>query len=88
MTSAFVTGANGHIGSNLVRDLVEHGYEVIALVRGTSDLRGLDGLAVTMSRGDVRDPGAVSIAMKGADVVFHCAAPYVLWAKEEQTIFD
>lgn len=28
-----VTGANGHIGANLVRDLLNHDYDVVTMVR-------------------------------------------------------
>lgn len=73
-----VTGANGHIGANCVRDLREHGYEVVAMVREGADLRGLHGLDVELRRGDVLDAGAVRAAVEGVDGVFHLAQPYVL----------
>lgn len=83
-TKAFVTGANGHLGANLVRDLLAHGYEVVALVRAGADGRGLDDVRsdITVAHGDVRDAEAVGEAMRGAEVVFHTAAPYLLWAKD------
>jgi len=40
----FVTGASGFIGANLVHELVARGHGVKALVRSTSDLRGLRGV--------------------------------------------
>ena len=39
-----VTGANGLIGANLVRELLSAGVEVRALVRGGADLSALQGL--------------------------------------------
>jgi dihydroflavonol-4-reductase len=86
MARAFVTGANGHLGCNLVRDLLAHGYEVTAFVREGADLTGLTGLELTLARGDVRDAPSVERAMKGCDLVFHAAAPYVLWAKDPAQI--
>lgn len=83
---ALVTGANGHIGANLVRDLLEHGWTVRALVREGADLRGLAGLDVETTHGDVRDEEAVRKAMDGCELVFHLAAPYVLWARDEAEI--
>jgi dihydroflavonol-4-reductase len=86
MEKALVTGANGHIGSNLVRELGEAGYEVVALVREGADTRGLQGVDVSVVRGDVRDGPAVEKAVHGARFVFHLAAPYVLWAPNAETI--
>ncbi|MGZ3421490.1 MAG: NAD-dependent epimerase/dehydratase family protein [Polyangiales bacterium] len=88
MKQALVTGANGHIGSNLVRELVEHGYRVVALVREGADLRGLEGVDVRIERGDVVDEATVRRAMEGCAFVFHLAAPYTLWAKNDDAIVD
>lgn len=88
MTRALVTGANGHIGCNLVRDLAEHGYDVVAFVRPNADTRGLDPLGLSLARGDVLDAASVHTAMKGCEVVFHAGAPYALWAKDERTIVE
>jgi len=88
MTRALVTGANGHIGSNLVRELIEHRYEVVAFVRDGADLRGLDKLPVTLVRGDVLDAAAVRRAAEGCTYIFHLAAPYVLWAPDDAAIVD
>ena len=33
-----VTGASGHIGANLVRELLGRGYEVVALVRKSGEI--------------------------------------------------
>lgn len=40
----FVTGANGHIGSHVVRAVHEAGASAIAFVRPGSDRRALDGV--------------------------------------------
>jgi dihydroflavonol-4-reductase len=50
------------------------GHEVRALVRPTSDLRGLAGLACEQVLGDVREASAMRAACDGCDIVFHAAA--------------
>lgn len=69
---AVVTGASGHIGSNLVRELLSRGRRVRVLVH--HDARSLAGLAIERVNGDVLDPDAMLRAFEGAHTVFHLAA--------------
>ena len=71
---ALVTGANGLIGSNLVRVLLREGVHVRAFVRPTSDLTDLQHLPIEFAYGDVtaRDNALVA-ANEGIDIVFHAA---------------
>ncbi len=87
MTS-LVTGANGFVGSHVARALVEHGDEVKVLVRPQSDLRSIQGLPVEICYGDLRDPAALSAAVRGAHRVFHVAADYRLWASRPEEIYE
>jgi dihydroflavonol-4-reductase len=78
---AFVTGAAGFVGANLVRTLLDAGWSVSGLVRGAAP--SLDGLDVTLVRGDMRDDAArLAAAMRGSDAVFHVAAAYSLWRSD------
>jgi dihydroflavonol-4-reductase len=88
MAKALVTGANGHLGCNLVRDLLEHGYDVVPFVREGANVTGLEGLGLTLTRGDVLDAPSVERAMDGCELVFHAAAPYEVWAKDPQHIIE
>ena len=81
-----VTGANGHIGSNIVKLLLEAGREVRALVRETSDLRSLDGLDVELVKGDVLDGESLKKAVKGCPVIYHTAAVYAIWSTKAEEI--
>src|SRR2546422_980660 len=45
METVLVTGASGFIGGHVARLLVERGLRVRALVRPTSDLRGISDLS-------------------------------------------
>lgn len=70
----FVTGANGHIGSHVVRALHEAGASAIAFVRPSSDRRALSGVACEVREGDLLDAASVDEAMQGADAVIHVGA--------------
>lgn len=67
-----VTGASGHVGSALVRELLERGHQVRAIAR--TDTRSLDGLPLEVRKLDVCDPDAVRDALAGMELVFHAAA--------------
>ena len=86
MKTAIVTGANGHIGANLVRELLANDYCVTAFVREKADLRGLEDARCERAVGDVLDPESVARAITPGAVVFHAAAPYLVWARDPSTI--
>ncbi len=67
-----VTGATGHIGTNLVRTLVERGEQVRVLVRDRT--APLAGLPVEQVRGDLSDRASLERALAGAQIVYHLAA--------------
>ena len=72
--TALVTGANGFIGSALVRRLIEGGYNVKSLVLKGTPERFLDGLDTEIVYGDITDPSTLKKPFAGADTVFHLAA--------------
>jgi dihydroflavonol-4-reductase len=81
-----VTGASGHIGNHLVRELLARGHEVTALVRPTSDPRSLHDLRIRRVLGDVLEPASLAEAAEGAEVVFHAAANFSIWSKNPADI--
>lgn len=88
MTTAFVTGATGFVGLNLVDRLVRDGWDVTALHRASSDLTYLQRFAPGLAVGDVVEADSVLAAMpKDVDAVFHVAASTSFWAvnNSEQT---
>jgi hopanoid-associated sugar epimerase len=84
----FVTGASGHVGANLVRELLARGVEVRALVRADSDNSSLDGLDLEQVPGDLRDPASLARALAGCDRMYHLAAFVSLRPGAQQEVFD
>lgn len=82
----FVTGASGHVGANLVRELIGRGVAVKALVRG--DCAGIEGLDLERVEGDLRDPTSLERALAGCDRVYHVAAYVSLRRGDQQQVFD
>lgn len=66
-----VTGASGHLGANLVRELIARGEPVRALVHRSS--ASLAALGVEQVRGSVSEPASLAAAFAGARQVFHLA---------------
>ena len=81
-----ITGASGFVGAAVVRQLLQAGHEVRALVRPSSTRTNLARLPVEIARGDLHDVNSVRRAMAGIRFVFHVAADYRLWARQPQEI--
>jgi nucleoside-diphosphate-sugar epimerase len=79
--TAFVTGASGFVGLNLVEELLAQGWRVIALHRADSDLKYLRRLPAARAVGDVTHAPSVRRAMpQDVDAVFHVAGDTSLWS--------
>jgi dihydroflavonol-4-reductase len=74
MSIQLVTGATGHIGNVLVRQLLERGDHVRALVRQGKNPAALQGLDVEIVPGDLLDVNSLVRAMEGVDLVYHLGA--------------
>jgi dihydroflavonol-4-reductase len=70
---AVVTGANGFVGSHLVDYLLEKNYEVHAIVRGSGNLRWLEGRAVQLWKCGLDDVEALRPIMQQAHYIYHIA---------------
>ncbi len=84
---AFVTGATGFVGGNLVRALLADGVQVRALVRPGSDQRNLTGLPVELVTGDLDSQANLTEQVAGCEVIFHVAALYSLWRRDAAAIY-
>ena len=67
-----VTGATGHVGLNLVEQLVSDGHQVRAFA--SSGLELLDHQPVERIQGDVRDEASLLDCFRDVDRVFHAIA--------------
>ncbi len=83
---AFVTGATGFVGANIVRLLLQQEYEVKALVRPDSCLDNLKSLDLEMVQGDLNDD-CLAQQMSGCQVLFHVAAQYSLWQSDREILY-
>lgn len=68
-----VTGATGHIGNVLLRELLAQGEAVRALVLPGEEWTALEGLPVEIVEGDVLDYASLQAAMQGVEYVYHLA---------------
>ena len=82
-----LTGATGFIGSHVARALVARGDSLCCLCRATSHRADLEDLPIDWVVGDLTDRDSLRRAMIGAEVVFHCAADYRLYAREPAEIY-
>jgi len=82
-----VTGGTGFVGTHVVRALLERGRSVRCLVRGGSARTNLSDLPVETVEGDLREPASLAVAMRGVEVLYHCAADYRLSPRAAGAIF-
>lgn len=71
-----VTGANGLLGSFVVRKLLQHRESVVGICRKSSDLSLLSDVEgqITWRHADIMDPVTLKEALDGVDEVIHTAA--------------
>src|SRR6059036_3915989 len=63
-----IVGASGGTGRQLVKQALERGYAVTALVRDPSRLQ-IDHPELTVIKGNVLDEGSLDVAMRGQEAV-------------------
>jgi uncharacterized protein YbjT (DUF2867 family) len=69
LTVYLVTGATGHVGGPVARQLHEQGHTVRVLVRDPSRAAGLPA-GIEVAAGDLDDPASVAKAVTGAEAIF------------------
>jgi len=69
-----ITGANGFIGSNLVRNALDHGWEVTALVHDANDIISIKNPGLSIVKFDISDIMRHCDILENSDAVYHLAA--------------
>lgn len=69
-----VTGPDGVLGSNLVRELLKRNYEVSVLLLEGTKSPTLEGLPITSYYGNILNVDSLEVPFQDKDIVIHCAA--------------
>lgn len=77
--SLLVTGASGFIGRRLAERLLSEGRSVRLLARNPARLSAVLRAGCDVVVGDLEDRAVLQRALRGVDVVFHCAANVSTW---------
>ncbi len=81
-----VTGADGLLGSNLVRDFLSRGFQVRAFLLPNSPSKTLDGLNIERFTGNILQPEDLEKAMDGCDYLVHAAANTNIWPNRSEIV--
>jgi len=81
-----VTGADGLLGSNLVRELLQQGHQVKAFVQPGRQQKTLAGLAIEKFSGDLLNASDVIMAVEDCQAIIHAAAHTGVWPTRSEVI--
>jgi len=79
-----VTGADGFLGSNIVRDLIDRKYEVYGFLQHGRDAHTLEGLPVKLFYGDLCNTQDLLPLLRDCDYVIHTAGLTYLWPSKSR----
>jgi len=81
-----ITGADGMLGSNLVRLLLSQGHEISVLVHPASNSFTLDGLKIRKFSGDILKLETLSAPAAENEVIIHAAASTSVWPTRSEKV--
>ncbi|MBN2773321.1 MAG: NAD-dependent epimerase/dehydratase family protein [Prolixibacteraceae bacterium] len=81
-----LTGADGLLGSNVVRELIRQGFNVRVLVERGRNTGTLDGLDIEKVEGNILDKTSLAEAVSGCDFIIHAAASTSIWPPQSEII--
>jgi len=86
---AFVTGGTGFLGISLISQLLERGWEVIAMHRKGSNLRDLSKFNVHCVEADMASKDSLrAVIPNNIDAIFHVAGDTNMWRKNNDRQFQ
>lgn len=86
---SLVTGANGHLGNNLVRLLLNEGEMVRASVRNTANTAPFEGLDCGITYADLTKKDSLVAAFRGVKRVYAVGAAFKMWSKNPKVdVYD
>jgi len=83
-----VTGATGHVGSDLVRLLAEAGTPARALIHSPHKAAPIQRLGLETALGDFEQPDTLDAAMAGCDQLFLLSPPSPRQPEQERSVID
>jgi dihydroflavonol-4-reductase len=81
-----VTGADGLLGSNLVRELLGRGHSIRAFVQPGRQQKTLEGLSIEKFSGNLLNRDQVEKAAEGCQAIIHCAASTSVWPTRSEIV--
>ncbi len=69
-----VTGANGMLATNIIKELLFKGYSVRGILRKKSSYKGVSHHNLELLEGDFTDFNTIESALEGCDMIIHSAA--------------
>ncbi len=82
-----VTGATGHIGNVLVRELLIRGEYVRVFLLPQEDCTSIEGLDVEKVEGNVLEISSLLSAMQGVDLVYHLAGMITIMPGSDELVW-
>ena len=79
-----ITGANGFLASNIVRELLYRDYEVIGFIKTGEDITTIRDLNIIIKYGDILDYNSILEAIDGCDALIHTAASTALYPSRSE----
>jgi dihydroflavonol-4-reductase len=81
-----VTGADGFLGNNIVRELLARSFAVRAFIQEGRTVKTLEQLAIEKSYGDLLNASEVEQAVEGCDYIIHTAANTSIWPLRSEIV--